>query len=219
MNKFEEWFYSNTNKCTVHKWDHYFNIYDTHMKSFQGKNPTILEIGVNQGGSLEMWNHYFDKKCTIYGVDINADCLKVPATLKADNIHVIIGSQENKDFWDNFKKTSPKFDIIIDDGGHTMNQQIVTYQCMYDMVKENGIYICEDLHTSYWPIFGGGLNNKNSFIEYSKNFIDQLNAYHNGLDLNFRHQTNAIHFYDSVIVLEKKSVPIKFHDIIKYGKQ
>ena len=67
MNKLEEYFFNKTDKtlksCKYHE---YLKIYDRYFKKFIGKNPTILEIGVQAGGSLEMWNHYFDKKCEIY---------------------------------------------------------------------------------------------------------------------------------------------------------
>lgn len=88
-----------------------------------------------------------------------------------------------------------------------MVQQIVTFESMYNHVKDDGVYLCEDLHTSYWPEYGGDLHKPDSFIEYSKNFIDQINAYHirRNIDLTFRKTTNSIHYYDSIIVLEKKT--------------
>jgi len=214
MNKFEEYFWNNSNKkLKVDKWHHYLKIYDKYFKKFIGKNPTILEIGVQRGGSLEMWNHYFDNNCSVYGIDIDPDCLKVPERLQSANIHVAIGDQENRDFWKDYLKDKPKFDIVIEDGGHTMNQQIVTYEELYDHVSDNGVYLCEDLHTSYWHEYGGGLNEKQTFIEYSKNFIDMINFYHikshSSNDAaekskKFRQITNSIHYYDSIIVLEKE---------------
>ena len=206
MNKLEDYFYNKEKKLLVHKWLHYFDIYDRHFKRFIGKNPVILEIGVAGGGSLEMWNHYFDGNCTIYGVDINPECLKVPEILGKDNIKVILGSQEDRTFLRSLKDL-PKFDIIIDDGGHTMVQQIATYEELYDHLNDDGVYLCEDLHTNYWQEYGGEYKNPNTFIEYSKNFIDFLNAYHirsPQMDLNFRRSTHSIHYYDSIVVLERK---------------
>ena len=89
-----------------------------------------------------------------------------------------------------------------------MEQQIATFEEMFDHVHENGVYLAEDLHTSYWLEFGGGYKRKGSFIEYSKNFIDLLNAYHSqqhGFQLNyFTRSVNSIHYYDSILVIEKK---------------
>ena len=82
-------------------------------------------------------------------------------------------------------------------------------------MSENGIYLCEDLHTSYWERFNSCLKNKNSFIEYSKDFIDMLNYYHieNFRNMNqkkmfkkFRNSTDSVHFYDSIVVLERKKL-------------
>jgi hypothetical protein len=83
-------------------------------------------------------------------------------------------------------------------------------------MTENGVYLCEDLHTSYWKEFGGGLKNPNSFIEFSKNIIDCLNADHlklnndrynknnaSNLQKHICQTTNSITYYDSVVVLEK----------------
>lgn len=210
MNKLECWFHaSNNKKLVIHKWVHYFQIYDRHFKRFQWKNPRILEIGVYKGGSLEMWNHYFDGQCTIVGVDIDPECLRVPQILGASNIQVVLGDQKDRNFWKQFKERFPPFDIIIDDGGHTMEQQITTFEEMYGHVKGDGVYLCEDVHTSYWPMYGGQLKNPSTFIEYSKNFIDYLNTYHinNHPDpetLAFRKTTDSVHYYDSVVVLEKK---------------
>jgi hypothetical protein len=211
MNKLEEYFWNKSDKkLKIHKWHHYFKIYDRHFKKFIGKNPTILEIGVSHGGSLEMWNNYFDNECTIYGIDINPNCLNVPERLKTNNVYVSIGNQEERGFWQDYLKDKPKFDIVIEDGGHTMNQQIVSYEELYDHVSDNGVYLSEDLHTSYWNEYGGGLNKKTTFIEYSKRFIDMLNFYHirdNSLSdhfKKFRQTTHSIHYYDSIIVLEKE---------------
>ena len=215
-NKFEEYFWSKNKKLLIDKWHHYLKIYDFHFKRFKNKNPKILEIGVYKGGSLEMWNSYFDGKCQIYGIDIDKECLKIPSILKTDNIQVDIGNQVKRKFWKKYIKDKPKFDIIIDDGGHRMQQQIITYEELIDHVSDDGIYLCEDLHTSYWGNYGGGLHKNNTFIEYTKKFIDMLHYYHiptgnqfhklNEKDKKiykkFRQKIQSVHYYDSVIVLE-----------------
>jgi hypothetical protein len=97
---------------------------------------------------------------------------------------------------------------LIDDGGHMMHQQIVSYEELFPHIKEDGVYLCEDLHTSYWLDCGGGHKRRGSFIEYSKNFIDYLNAWHSeqkSLRVNdFTKAVDSITYYDSVIVIEKK---------------
>jgi hypothetical protein len=203
MNKFAEFFYTRP-KNTIHKWQHYFEIYDTHFKKFIGKNPSILEIGVSGGGSLDMWNDYFDGQCSIHGVDITESAKR----FQTGNIMITIGDQGDRAFWDKFILDNPgKFDIIIDDGGHTMTQQITTYEKMYDHMYDGGVYLCEDTHTSYWAAYGGGLRNPRSFIEYAKRFVDSLHAYHihdQKMGLDFRKKTFRVSFYDSIVVLDRK---------------
>jgi len=212
MNKFADYFFNKEKKLLIDKWHHYFEIYDRHFSKFIGKHPVILEIGVYKGGSLEMYNHYFDGKCKIYGVDINKECLDIPSKLGVKNIEITIGDQESREFWKEFLKGKPKFDIVIEDGGHMPKQQIITYEEVYDHVSDNGVYLCEDTHTSYWEDFSGGIGKPHTFIEYSKSFIDMLNFYHirsnpvGNKDVfeKFRKTTKSVHYYDSVVVLEKR---------------
>eukprot|EP00882_Tetradesmus_deserticola_P013016 GHRQ01013801.1.p1 GENE.GHRQ01013801.1~~GHRQ01013801.1.p1 ORF type:complete len:149 (+),score=29.43 GHRQ01013801.1:548-994(+) len=101
----------------------------------------------------------------------------------------------------------PKLDIILDDGGHTMEQQIVTFEEMYKHVKLGGIYMVEDCATSYDPNYGGGFMKPNTWIEYSKKLIDSaLNAdyYNNGGNRNnVTESTMSIAYFDQMVVFEK----------------
>jgi 23S rRNA U2552 (ribose-2'-O)-methylase RlmE/FtsJ len=164
----------------------------------------ILEIGVSHGGSLQMWKNYFGEKAKIYGIDINPKCKQ----FEEENIKIFIGSQSDRNFLREIKKKIPPVDILIDDGGHEMKQQIVSYEELFDFVKEDGVYLCEDLQTSYYLSFKGGNKRHGTFIEYSKNFIDYLNAYHSdqkSLKVNdFTKTVDSIHYYDSMIVIEKR---------------
>lgn len=105
------------------------------------------------------------------------------------------------------KTEIPPFDILIDDGGHTMRQQIVTFEELFDHVKENGVYLCEDMHSSYGIKSGGGYKRRGTFVEFSKNLIDYINAYHSRqkiLKVNeYTKSIHSLHFYDSVLVIEK----------------
>src|SRR5665647_711184 len=91
MNRFEEFFFHAPKTHQIHKWHHYFKIYDQHFKRFIGTNPVIVEIGVFNGGSLDMWNYYFQGQCQIYGVDIDPAC----KSLETGNIKIIIGDQSD----------------------------------------------------------------------------------------------------------------------------
>jgi len=215
MNDLEQYFRSN-NKRLIHKWNHYFDVYDRHFSKYRGKEITILEIGVSQGGSLQMWKDYFGDKAKIFGIDIDPRCKQ----LEEDNIKIFIGSQSDRNFLRDVKKNIPMVDILIDDGGHTMTQQIVSYEELFEHIKEDGVYLCEDLHTSYWLNYGGGHKRRGTFIEYSKNFIDYLNAHHSeqrSLKVNeFTNSVSSIHYYDSIVVIEKRKMQKHYHEKTGY---
>ena len=194
------------------KWDRYFDVYERHLEKFKGKNITFIEVGVQNGGSLEMWSKYFGPESKIIGIDVDPICLN----LKYDNpnIKIIIGDQASPEFWDNLISEIGQIDVFIDDGGHTMIQQTVTFEKIFPKVNPNGgVFICEDCHTSYWDSHGGGYKNQISFIEYSKNYIDVLNHefMHNGkgqieAKKNISNGLSGLFFYDSMVVFEKTPV-------------
>jgi hypothetical protein len=195
----------------IHKWHHYFDIYHNHFNRFRGQPVTILEIGIYHGGSLKMWEDYFGPRARIYGVDIDPRC----KTLEEGQSKIIIGDQGDRGFLKKLRAEVGTVDILIDDGGHTMKQQIHTFEELYPCVAENGVYLVEDLHTSYWKRYGGGYKKKDSFIEYAKGFIDRINAWHSEDSKlkpdEFTRSATGLHFYDSVLVIEKhpnKTAPV-----------
>lgn len=205
LNDLEKFFFYGDHKV-VNKWMHYFEAYERFFSKYRNKNVSILEIGVFKGGSLQMWKNYFKtpfNQVSVYGIDINPDC----KSLEEDNIKIFIGSQEDRDFLRRVKKEIGKIDLLIDDGGHTMNQQIVTFEELFDLVDDNGIYLCEDLHTSYMELYGGEYKG-NTFIEYSKNLIDYLHAQYSETEKLVRNKYSDnikyITYCDSMIFIEKK---------------
>ena len=127
----------------------FFDIYHRHFERFRNTDATILEIGVFHGGSLQMWKNYFGPRAII-GIDIDPGCKK----FEEAQVEVMIGSQEDRAFLRDVKRRLPQVDIVIDDGGHTMNQQITTFEELYPCVDVNGIYLTEDVHTSYYKDYG-----------------------------------------------------------------
>lgn len=202
-NDLERFFHENTDGRFLNKWMHYFDAYDRHFSKYRGKEIHLMEIGVAQGGSLRMWKDYFGDKAKIYGVDLNPNCKQ----FEEENVQVFIGSQSDRDFLRQLKEQVPKLDILIDDGGHTMIQQIVSFEELFDHVKDDGVYLCEDLHTSYELRFGGGHKRRGTYIEYSKNFIDHINAWFSeqgSLQVGELTKTmHSLHYYPGVLVIEK----------------
>jgi 23S rRNA U2552 (ribose-2'-O)-methylase RlmE/FtsJ len=204
MNDLEAYFANNPGRL-IHKWHHYFEIYDRHFSRFRGGDVCILEIGVSHGGSLQMWRNYFGSGVTVIGVDCEPRCKVV----EEPGIHVEIGDQTDRGFWGRVKQKFPKIDIVIDDGGHLPAQQIVSFEELYGHIQPNGIYLCEDLHTNYWRSYGGGIRQPHTFVEYTKSLIDHLTAWHSEdhqihAPTDFTKSTWGMHFYDSVAVVEKR---------------
>ena len=205
-------YFCNNQKNIIHKWSHYFEIYHDHFNRFVNTECVILEIGVGEGGSLQMWKKYFGSSAKIYGVDINPKC----KDYEEENIEIFIGSQSDRNFLQNLKQILPKIDILIDDGGHTMDQQITCFEELFDHIKENGIYLCEDTRTSYWDEYGGGLRKQESFIEFSKTLIDHLNIWHirnNSLQpIKHSYNLGSLHYYDSIFIIEKSKRSMPHHE-------
>ncbi|WP_295154139.1 class I SAM-dependent methyltransferase [uncultured Brachyspira sp.] len=189
----------------------YFDLYERYFSKFKGRDVNILEIGVQNGGSTQMWEYYFKKinpgfKINIFGLDIDKRC----KSIENENIKIFIGSQSDRDFLRKLKSVIPKLDILIDDGGHRMHEQIITFEEMYEHIKDDGLYWCEDTGTSYRSgFYGGGYKSPNSYIEYTKNLIDYINAYNalksDELEVsNFTDTAYGIYFHENVVVVEKK---------------
>jgi hypothetical protein len=203
-NPLERWFADHAGR-QITRWPHYFEIYHRHLARYRGKRPIVLEIGVAQGGSIDMWHAYFGEGCRLYGVDIDPRC----ATLASANTTILIGDQADRNFLARLRSELPRVDILIDDGGHRMEQQIAVFEELYSHVADDGVYLCEDLHTSYWRKFGGGFREPASYIEYSKSFVDRINAWFSEetarLDVDdFTRSTHSLHYYNSVLVIEKR---------------
>lgn len=156
----------------IHKVKHYFEAYAFHLNQFIDKPINLLEIGIGQGGSLEMWKNYF-KNGNIYGLDCKTEC----KNYESERVHVFIGNQANINTLEKLiKKIS--FDIIIDDGGHKMIEQLISFNILFPSLNNGGIYIVEDLCTSYWPKWDGGpVGAENTFIGFLKSLMDKLNMW------------------------------------------
>ena len=188
----------------MHKWLHYFDIYHRYFHRYRGRPITFVEIGVQHGGSLPMWQEYFGPKARIVGVDIDQRC----RALAEDGFEVFIGDQADAGFLSSLVDELGSIDILLDDGGHRMSQQKLSFHNLYPAVAEDGLYVVEDTHTSYWRSHEGGLRRENTFIEFAKELTDQLHAWHGEKDSGlvvdgFTTSTMAIHFYDSMVVFEK----------------
>ena len=196
------YFVNNVDK-RLHKWLHYFDIYERHFARFRDKKPTIVEIGVAGGGSLAMWKAYFGEGARIVGIDIDPACKQH----EAESIDIFIGSQDDDALLATIRQSYPRIDIVLDDGSHLMPHMIKTFEVLYPHVDPHGVYMVEDTHTCYWPKYGAGVKKAGSFMEYVKDRLDDINAFHakGALPITgFTRTTESITTYDSVVVFEKR---------------
>ena len=190
----------------------YMQIYERHFKKFRHKPIHLMEIGIggysspNEGGeSLRMWKEYFDK-AQIYGIDMfNKEALQ------EDRIHTFQADQTEHDILQRYIGYAKGMDIIIDDGSHINKHQIGTFKALFPMLNDGGIYVIEDLETSYWPSFGGMFplieENSGNTMDYLKDLTDGLN-HKNFFDPDFQPSyediwIKSIHFYPSIVFIYK----------------
>ena len=202
-------YFLNNNGKEMHKLFHYFDVYERHFEKYRHQPVTVLEIGVSQGGSLQMWKDYFGASAKIIGIDIDPVCKEH----EEKNIEVFIGNQTDQELAKQIYDKYGLLDIIIDDGSHIMYDVVKSFELYYPLVKPNGTYLVEDLHTSYWEGYGGGLKREGTFIELCKDLIDKLNAnYSPDMSVDyFTRSTDSINFYDSIVVFEKRLQGERIH--------
>jgi hypothetical protein len=133
--------------------DKYIHRYCSHYEAvllpLKNENIRLLEIGVDRGWSMRMWRDFFPR-AELVGVDVvinKHDLKESEADIKSVDF-------DNQDEVKNFAKSSGNFDVIIDDGGHSMRQQQYALNFLWDLVKPGGYFIMEDMHTSlynYYP--------------------------------------------------------------------
>ncbi|MGK7866464.1 hypothetical protein [Falsiroseomonas sp. E2-1-a20] len=196
-------YFLNNGHKRLHKWMHYFDIYERHFARFRNRQATMLEIGVFGGGSLAMWKDYLGPGSRLIGVDINPDC----KAHEADGIEVFIGSQDDPALMSRILAAYPDIDIVLDDGSHMMHHQIASFELLYHRISAHGVYMVEDLHTCYWNEYGGGLRRPGTFMEYAKGLLDELNAVHSRGAVAvtpFTAATFAMSAYDSIIAFDRR---------------
>lgn len=196
----------------VDKWEQYLTVYQTELAVFiaRGTPVRLLEVGVQNGGSLELWAKFLPEGSTVFGVDIHPDVgnlvftqpgitASVADATNPDQIARLLGNQS--------------FDIIIDDGSHVCGQVVASFGILFPHLALGGKYFVEDLHCSYFPAYQGGYKAPQSSIEWLKHLIDTVNADHfdpaaippasQAIVATFRDKIARIAFYDSVAVVQR----------------
>ena len=187
------------------KIDSYFSSFDDILFRVISLNQPIIfvEIGVRDGGSLEMWKDYLPEGSRIIGIDNNPTA----KYFESDQFEIFIGDQADEKFWNNFFLKVGNVDIIIDDGGHTNIQQLKTLLLTINHINDGGMLIIEDTHASYLRTFSNP--SKYSFIRYAYNLVDRMNYRYSSLSLKNNYLYLPIYrisFFESLCVfyIDKK---------------
>lgn len=206
--------YASHNGRLLMKWSHYLPIYDELFEKFRAGMPgsepprpiRMLEIGVLQGGSLELWRRYFGPEATIFGIDVNPAC----AELDSPETPVRIGSQADPEFLARVVAEMGGVDIVLDDGSHLAKHQRASLDALLPLLSDGGVYVIEDTQCSYWTSYGGGIRRPGQIVEVAKGMVDGLTkwSYRGPIGRRARmaqSQVRSITFHDSMIAIHKGS--------------
>lgn len=190
---------------TIHKLDAYFPIYERYFSRYVGQPVKMIEIGAGLGGSAQMWKRWFGDQAQIVSLDVRPEC----RDFAEDRISVRIGHQADHLFLRSVIREFGTPDIVIDDGSHIWSDQIASFDFLYRHVAADGVYLVEDVHTSYISRYGGGP----TFIDHTYRLTHELHMH--WLDQPrgspFMDTTSAIHVHDSVVVFERGVIENKKH--------
>jgi len=197
-------------KYKSHKFTHHLAIYDKLFFRFRGSEVTVLELGVANGGSIEMWCTYFGPLARVVGLDAT-DRTAILKDIKAD---IFVGYQEDKEVLEKIIQRYGAFDIIIDDCSHRSSDQRISFETLYPHLRPEGFYAIEDISVAYAPLeagYQGGYLSPNSFVEYCKHIID---VRHEPSVVQQKHvlpeavRTFGVHFYSDLIIVENSLIPV-----------
>ena len=131
-----------SDKGSIHS---YLPVYEEVLAPFRETALNVLEIGLFNGASLVLWEQYFTK-AKIHGIDCDEQPHGGMADLRPmlDNYNISIGNAESKEDIEKFYK-GIKFDVIVEDAGHHIEQQLAIYVTLKPYLNKGGIYIIEDV--------------------------------------------------------------------------
>ena len=207
-------------KPLLGKWYHYYEIYEELLSKFRGKPVKVLEIGVYYGDSLRLWKEYLGPDSVVVGLDIIKDCMESD---DPDNgVHVRLGDQANHDDLQKVVEEFGPFDVIIDDGCHeTMHQYMSFVYLFRNGLKDDGLYIVEDMHSNLWKRY---ITSNVSFLSTCRQLTelmygsysesDQPQDYYRGRSFAenrtmeyYEAWVYSVQFFDSIVAIRRKLRP------------
>lgn len=172
------------------KWMLYLSEYERLLAPRRPSVMRMLEIGVQNGGSLEIWARYFPELRRLVGCDINADCARL--SFEDARVSVVLGDANTDAVAQRITAHCERFDLVIDDGSHLSGDIVRSFCRYFDHVTDGGLYIVEDLHCSYWHSHEGGLFHPTSPMAFFKRLADVPNHEHWGVS---RTRRDSLHLF------------------------
>ena len=160
----------------VDKWEANLERYDHELLALRDSPISILEIGIHNGGSLEIWAKYFPRAQHIIGLDINPRCRLIE--FNDPRIDVVIGDIMAANTHETLASLHDTYDLIVDDGSHHSRQIIHGFLALVHLLRPGGLYVIEDLCCSYWQEFEGGVRRPDSSMNFLKRLVDVVNTEH-----------------------------------------
>jgi len=242
---FEDFFQSHNEGPGIHKWLSYFAVYEEHFGRYcnpaSGRNVRMMEIGIQSGGSMLMWQHAFgDNLDLLLGADINPNTKAWERF--GDNVKVAIGSQADPAFLSQVKENySDGFDIILDDGSHVPNHMFITFVSMWPSIRPGGVYLIEDVHGTnplpdwlfhghevdgvkwnglLYPTQSGDIGPADSIPSGGKGTLNQFNG-GTSTQSSSEHQRDiaSVKVYPYMLAITKRESPLNTMGAERHGTQ
>lgn len=203
----------------------YARYYEPFMEPLRDDPIRLLEIGVEHGRSLRVWQEYFESASHVFGIGYGnfqeltkQDCSSAASTRVAgsarDRCTIYKGDQSDVQFLENFAVDSGgAFDVLIDDGSHVPSHQRISFTHLWPHVKPGGYYVLEDIETSYWSrdseAYGYKLTGEHSVMGHFQKVLNTINRELLGTTAaglpELYHDISSIQFGLNVIILRKMS--------------
>ena len=200
----------------------YIEIYESYFEKIKDKKLKILEIGIADGKSLLTWSDYF-KNSLIIGIDIHKIDIE-EKKLNRENIEIHQGSQSDKLFINELIEKYKEFNLIIDDGSHIAKDVKKSFDLLFPALKYDGLYIVEDMQTSYNHFFGGNpfdLKYSNTHMNFFKHLTDSLNYQEIAnpfyIEKKYDAEITNVSFYRNMVFVRKGQNKMESKEVINHS--
>lgn len=218
------------------KWQAYFPVYERLFTPLRNERLALLEIGVQNGGSLDVWAKYFESATHILGCDVDKKCDEL--WYEDKRINVVVGNACVPQTRERLLTYAPSFDIIIDDGSHVSADIVSAFLLYFPTLKPGGLFVVEDMHAIYRQVPGGGVLSQTSAQEFFKRIAELTNLEHWRTELHpqtllstflpsrkvfppwlLEGQILSVEFLNSMVVVRKSTLPAVLGERIVVGEE